>query len=142
MFKSSRRQKGRQLEKFVARSLEKIFSFAYSRADSGAGKFNKEDITLPSFIPLHLECKNHNVFSLSEWWKQTVNGCPTNKMPVLIYKLPFFEPKVYMLLDDLIYYLSGVNGNRTDFNTFITMNFEDFEKILSVTKNLYGGELK
>lgn len=136
MFVSSRRQKGRKLEKFVAEKLEKIYPFAYSRADSGAGKFHKEDITLPSYIPLHLECKNHAQLHLKDWWGQTLKGCPANKIPVLIYKLPFQDPMVYWQLDDMLGFLAR-RAVDTEFHCPVTIQFDNFCQLLVLTKSLY-----
>ena len=102
----SRKQKGRQLEKFVAQVFEKIYPFAYARMDSGSGFRHKEDVTLPDNVIWHIECKNHNAPAINSWWEQAKVGCPAWKIPVLIYKLPYQnDPTVVLYLYHLIAFM-------------------------------------
>ena len=136
MLVSSKKQKGKKLEKWVANRLRDIFPFAYSRADSGSGKMYKEDVSLPANVPLFIECKNHATLDLNRWWSQTLYGCPKSKYPVLVYRLPYQSiPNVYMKLDDLLALMSGQNLDAFGINITITWN--DFEKVLNMK---YGKE--
>lgn len=128
MLVKSKKQKGKQLEKFVAGRLGKIYKFAYSRADSGSGKYKKEDVTLPDDVPLFIECKNHAEMNFSSWWRQTLNGCPASKLPVLVYKLNYQTPKVALKLNDLLYFL--FQTKISVYNEIITLDWVDFENIL------------
>lgn len=131
MLVSSKKQKGKLLEKFVSSALEKIYPYAYSRADSGSGKFHKEDVSLPREVPLHIECKNQAELQLETWWKQTVEGCPQYKYPVLIYRLNFQKvPTVYMRFDDLLSYISNQKIEMSPFRFCISLSFNDFLKVL------------
>jgi hypothetical protein len=129
MLNSSKKQKGKRLEKFVAGELAKVFSYAYSRADSGSGKFAKEDVTLPKGIPLFIECKNQADLELMTWWRQTLEGCPASKYPVLIYRLNFQKvPTVYLRFGDLLSMMSGKKVDTFQFN--ISLSFDDFLQVL------------
>ena len=129
MLPKSKKRKGKQLEKMVAKELDKIFSYAYSRADSGSGKEHKEDVTLPPEVPLFIECKNHSKEKFSEWWGQLERGCTIGKYPVLIYKLPYKQPQVQMYLNDLIGLMT--KQKVTSFGTVkITMPFDGFVFVL------------
>lgn len=132
MLVSSKKRKGKQLEKFVANRLGKIYKFAYSRADSGSGKYKKEDVTLPDDVPFFIECKNHAELSIGSWWGQTINHCPASKIPVLVYRLNYQTPKVVLKLNDLLYFL--FESSITLYNELITLEWDAFERIL-LSKN-------
>lgn len=131
MLGKSRKQKGKDLERFVAKALLEFDKHAYARADSGSGLHRKEDVftTLPFFI----ECKNQAEPSINSWWKQTLDGCPANKLPILIYRLNYQKsPTVVTTYYDLLHFISGVNELPED-NTLkflIHFAFEDFISVI------------
>jgi len=134
MLAKSKKQKGKRLEKYVASKLSKIFRFAYSRADSGSGKYQKEDVSLPDDIPLFIECKNQAELSLKNWWNQTTFHCPHSKYPILIYKLNYQkEPTVVTNLISLIKILREVKDDMTELK--LSMSFGDF---LDLVKSAYS----
>ena len=97
MLVKSKKAKGRALEGFVAKAFRDVFGYAYARADSGSGKFQKEDVTIPHEVPLFIEVKNQAKLSLKSWWFQTTYHCPVDKLPVLVYKLNYQkEPTAVM----------------------------------------------
>lgn len=135
MLPRSAKAKGKRLENYVARELAKVDKYAYRRADSGSGRLRKEDVftTLPFFI----ECKNQDTLELNSWWKQTLNGCPTNKLPILIYKRNFErEPTVVTTFFYLLTYISGVEELPEDneLQFLISFKFNDFVKLLWTKK--------
>lgn len=129
MLPRSKKQKGKQLEKLVAKEFKKIIPYVYSRADSGSGKYHKEDITLPNEIPLFIECKNQAEPKINQWFKDILKKCPENKIPVLIYKENYQKPKVVLYLHNLIDFLSNTN-EKIDYEgvlkILIEMDFNDF----------------
>lgn len=130
----STRQKGRALQEYIANAFKKIHPYVFSRADSGSGKFHKEDVTLPDFIPLHIEAKNWAKGSFREWWFQTMNGCPASKYPVLIYRLNYEKkPTVYMRITDLILFL----GDRVDLLDELKARI-DFDDFMNLVEKKYG----
>lgn len=130
MLPKSKKAKGKQLEKYVAKKLNEIYSFAYARADSGSGKYKKEDVTLPDSAPFFIECKNQAEARVSDWWKQTVYHCPEDKIPVLIYKLNYQKnPLVVMTLGDLVRVVGGVDPSLWS-EVLVSCSFEDFLSVL------------
>lgn len=127
MLPKSAKAKGKRLEKWVCSRLKTIDPHCYSRADSGSGKFHKEDIT--TSLPLHIEIKNQATLELLTWWKQTLESCPASKYPVLIYRLNFQKmPTVYMRFSDLLSYISGNKIETFHFN--ISLSFNDFLQVV------------
>lgn len=129
----SRKQKGRQLEKFVAQAFEKIYPFAYARMDSGSGFRHKEDVTLPDNVIWHIECKNHNTPAINAWWEQAKVGCPAWKIPVLIYKLPYQnDPTVVLYLYHLIAFMGKQDISKIYPEDYtISMPFSQFTKLIA-----------
>lgn len=130
MLTKSKKRKGKDLEKFVASEMKAIFGFAYSRADSGSGKYHKEDVTLPDFVPLHIECKNQAIEKFTDWWNQTIYGCPRSKFPVLVYKLNYWkEPRVMMKYADVANFLIGQKLlNSMEFK--VILSWKDFRELI------------
>ena len=88
-------------------------------------------------IPLHIECKNQAELSLVTWWKQTLEGCPASKFPVLIYRLNYQpKPTVYMALNDFFSWLS--DQKITAFDTHISIEFDEF---MDLVKNKYVSKI-
>ncbi len=134
---TSRKQKGRQLEKFVAKAFEEIYPFAYARMDSGSGFRHKEDVTLPDNVLWHIECKNHNAPSVNSWWEQAKVGCPAWKIPVLVYRLPYQEdPTVVVFLYHLIGFMGKQDITHIDPSDYtISMAFSKFMKLVKEREN-------
>lgn len=127
MLGKSKKAKGKRLEDLVVDYLKEFDEYAYRRKDSGSGLHKKEDVTTK--LPFHIECKNQEVINIKKWWVQTCDGCPQNKYPVLIYKKNYQrEPIVYMMLSDLISYMSDVKV--TTFKIGISMVIEDFTSLI------------
>lgn len=134
MLTSSKKQKGKKLEKEVANAFKDIYAFAYSRADSGSGLHYKEDVSLPNNAPFHIECKNHATPAVNTWWQQTLEGCPENKIPVLIYRLNFQKGQTVVIrLNDLNNYIYGAYS--TLYPVLITLEFSDFIEIVREREN-------
>lgn len=126
MLPKSAREKGKRLERWIANQLKKIDKYTYRRADSGSGRLRKEDVftTLPFFI----EAKNQSKLNLTNWWKQTLEGCPKDKLPVLVYKQNYQrDPYIMMYLGDLLYYLSG---KKVDLKYKVIMFFSEWFSII------------
>ena len=129
--------KGKKFEKEIAKKLGKFFEYTYSRADSGSGKFQKEDITVPDNVPLHIECKHHAKLNINTWWNQTIDGCPDSKYPVLIYKTNYQPAKVYMKLADSIGFAGNSKQKIWMNNIMITMLFDDFLKLIEIRQDTF-----
>lgn len=104
------KQKGRELEKFVA---DKIRAFGidpkatYDGA-SGAGSREKADIITSMEVcgrNAGIECKNFKVPHVKDWWDQTKKLEKINREPILVYKLGgegMGEAKAIVYLDTLL----------------------------------------
>lgn len=136
MLPRNKKQKGKQLEKFVASELKKIFKYVFARADSGSGKWHKEDITLPDNIPLAIECKNHAEPKINEWMSELYIKTPPEKYPVLIYKTNYQKPKVVMRFGDLINFISKQN-TKYDWQLLFLITL-DFNSFINLLEYLYG----
>jgi hypothetical protein len=141
MLPRTKKQKGKQLEKYVANELKKIFKYVYSRADSGSGKLHKEDITILDDIPLFIECKNQAEPKINEWFKDILNKCPDDKYPVLIYKKNYQKPKVVMYFHNLIDFISKTGKIECDGVLKFLVEF-DFEKFINLLKTTYEPNTK
>jgi hypothetical protein len=133
MLTKSKKQKGKWLEKLVAKKFKEITPYVYSRADSGSGKFHKEDVTLPDNLPFFIECKNQAEINIKQWWKETIDGCPAGKFPILIYKQNYQrEPTVVTTFFNLLSYISRVKELPEDnsLQFLIHLNFTDFINLI------------
>lgn len=136
MLNSSKKQKGRQLEKWVAKRLEAFLDYAYPRSDSGSGVEKKEDVTIPPWVPIHIECKNHAELACQTWYNKAVFSCPKNKYCIVVYKQNYQKvPKVYIKLGDLMGLMSGQTVTIEDY--FVHISFDEFEQLLIKSLDFY-----
>jgi hypothetical protein len=80
--------KGKALENEVAKLLKKKLGARVSRDKrSGAGSHQKMDLNdYFQDTPLDIECKNHAVIKIREWWKQTISGASISRIPTLVFQ--------------------------------------------------------
>ncbi len=89
----SARQKGKDLEDYVA---DQIVEFgldpkARREGSSGAGNREKGDVQTNMMVlgqNAGIECKNWKVVAIPEWWRQTKKLEGLGREPILVYKLP------------------------------------------------------
>jgi len=118
MSKVNTRQKGKELERYVAdQIIEKgLDSRAYARGDSGGGNKEKTDVSTSMMVldqNAGIECKFAKNASVSTWWKQTKNLESLGYEPILAYKLnnePFSETKVVIYLDTFLELIKASEG--------------------------------
>lgn len=89
---SSAKQKGKLLEDYCADLLVSTGLDKRAKRDgaSGAGTREKGDISTSVEINgrnLGIECKNHAVPHVKDWWKQAQKLEDLGREPVLVYKL-------------------------------------------------------
>ena len=104
---ASARNKGKTLERQVAKDLKNIGVEAQRVPMSGALSWLKGDVVEMSSIKPHLhECKNHEQLSLGSWWEQTTSQCLNQEVPVLHFTSNY-KPIYTMLssehFDDLLF---------------------------------------
>lgn len=115
---SYQKQKGKLLEEYVSRRLkeEGLDMEAERDGASGASNRDKRDIKTKCDIngrTLGIECKNHAVPHIKDWWEQTDKLGKLGYEPVLIYKLfgePLGSSKVVVYLDTFLEILSQQKG--------------------------------
>lgn len=125
------RQKGKELEKYIAEQIiEKgLDSKAYARGDSGGGNKEKTDVSTSMMIlgqNAGIEAKNQKVAKVSEWWKQTRKLQSLGYEPVLVYSLqyePFSDAKVVIYLDTLLELIKATRGENEPLEVATKLNY-------------------
>jgi hypothetical protein len=100
---AGKRQKGKRLERDVAKHFQKhIDPYCKPQLLSGADEWNRGDIRFSKNIGLKLsiECKNQEKIKFWEWWKQTKDQATNFEKPVLIFKRNFSDTIVAMKIED------------------------------------------
>lgn len=103
-------QKGKELENYVADRIRDlgIDPKAYRSHGSGNGNREKSDIWTNMMIfgqNVGIECKNHKVLHIPEWWRQTKQLESLGREPVLVFKQfgePLTESKVVIYLETFL----------------------------------------
>lgn len=106
----SRIAKGKLLESYICEQLiEKGLDYkAYRSHGSGNGNTEKADIwTSMTLLGRNagIECKNHSVPHIKDWWEQTIKLEKLGREPILIYKLKgegLGEAKAVIWVDTLL----------------------------------------
>lgn len=81
---ASARNKGKQLERTIAKRLCQIGIDAKRVPMSGALSWLPGDVAEFDTDPKHVhECKNHEELSLNTWWEQTTRQAKDGEVPVL-----------------------------------------------------------
>ncbi len=112
-------QKGKILEKYVADQIrdKQIDLKAYPSHGSGNGNSEKGDIWTSMMVlgqNAGIECKNHKILHIPEWWKQTKKLESLGREPMLVFKQfgePLGETKVIVYLDTLLELIKN-HGNK------------------------------
>ena len=86
------KEKGKKLEEFVREEIikRKLDDRAIRDGASGASNKEKRDVATNILIgdrEIGIECKNHKVPHIKDWWLQTQKLESLGYEPVLIYKL-------------------------------------------------------
>lgn len=84
-------QKGKLLEDYVAEQIRDkgLDPKAYRAHGSGNGNTEKGDIWTSLMVlgqNIGIEVKNHKVFHIPEWWRQTRKLEKLSREPVLVFK--------------------------------------------------------
>lgn len=89
----SSKAKGKLLESYCADQirLKGLDPKAYPSHGSGSSPTEKSDIWTSMMVlgqNVGIECKNHAVIKIPEWWRQTQKLQSLGREPVLVYKIP------------------------------------------------------
>ena len=113
------KQKGNRAERAVAKIINDTLGVNCRRTPQSGGMSFKGDIIDINIDSVaheyHFEVKNRKQLWINKWWEQTVNDCPPNKIPVLIFKM---EGKFYAMtrLEDFLGNLKTIDERRQNDN--------------------------
>lgn len=118
---SYQKQKGKALEDYVCQRFKELGLDVEAERDgaSGASNRDKRDIKTKCQIngrTLGIECKNHAVPHIKDWWEQAKKLQVSNYEPILAYKLfgePLGETKIVIYLDTFLELLIKQQGELT-----------------------------
>jgi hypothetical protein len=101
----TRKAKGSRLEHYVAQRIVDILGIDAKRMPlSGALQGFKSDIY--TLLPISVECKNSETWSVHKWWKQCKTDCTNDKIPVLVMsRNRQKEPLVMLEFEDMLFIL-------------------------------------
>ncbi|MGW6120472.1 putative PDDEXK endonuclease [Nocardia sp. NPDC055165] len=79
--------KGRDLEKFIAKTLQKKLGARVSRdGKSGAGSHQKMDLVdYFQDTPFDIEAKNHKTIAIKQWMRQAKAGASLSRIPTVVF---------------------------------------------------------
>ena len=106
----SRKQKGKELENYIADQIVSKGIDKRARRDgaSGAGTREKSDIVTSAHIfgrNLGIEAKNYKTASVQDWWRQAEKLEIIGREPIVAYKLfrePYEATKVIIYLNTFL----------------------------------------
>lgn len=92
----SAKVKGASYERTIAKVFKKILgidlvrtpqSGGFAKKSTKADEFRGDITSLDDSIDfkLHIECKNHKTWKLKDWFKQSKEDCPKDKIPCVIF---------------------------------------------------------
>ncbi len=146
MTPSDKKQKGRELEKYIADQivLKGLDPKARHDGASGAGNREKADISTSLLIlgrQAGIEAKNQKTLSIPEWWRQTKKLENLGQEPVLAFKIhgdSLEDTKVIIYLDTFLEILKNQRGFiEREFTQTKTIEKERaIEQIISASKIL------
>jgi hypothetical protein len=142
-------EKGKLLEKYVAEQIESYGLGKARRAiGSGSGNREKADIDTDMMIlgvNAGIECKNHKVPHIKDWWEQTKKLETVGREPVLVYSLwqeTLGDSKAVISLDTLLRLIKASQAPKTpqNANTELTWAIKTAITALKKVFKLLGGE--
>ena len=115
------KEKGKQLEQYVCDRMKYYGIDIEAQRDgaSGASNRDKRDIQTKAMIgerTLGIECKNHAVPHIKDWWDQAEKLSVLGYEPVLVYKLKgeaLMASKVVIYLETFLKLLGQSKGEVT-----------------------------
>jgi hypothetical protein len=106
---ASKKAKGTRLEKEVAKRMNQVLKeygvSAKRMPMSGAIEGFKSDIFVN--LPVSIECKNSEKWTIPEWWDQTTSQAGLGKMPILIMSRNYCQdPLAVIRYEDLLTFMA------------------------------------
>lgn len=93
------KRKGASYERTIADKFKKRYGIELKRTPQSGGFAKKSekaddfrgDITIvdtKQVLKLHIECKNHQKWSLPQWLRQAEEDCPNDRTPIVVFHQP------------------------------------------------------
>ena len=106
---ASKKAKGTRLEKYIAERMNKVLGEYGIKARrmpmSGAIEGFKSDIFVN--LPLSIEAKNSEKWTVPEWWDQTTSQAGLGKMPILVMSRNHCnDPLAVIRFEDLLTFIA------------------------------------
>jgi hypothetical protein len=106
---ASKKQKGTRLEKEVAKRITEVLGEYGIKAKrmpmSGAIEGFKSDIFIN--LPVSIECKNSEKWTIPEWWDQASSQAGLGKMPILVMSRNYCnDPLAVIRFEDLLTFMA------------------------------------
>jgi hypothetical protein len=106
---ASKKAKGTRLEKYIAERMNKVLGEYGVRAKrmplSGAIEGFKSDIFIN--LPVSIECKNSEKWTVPEWWDQATSQASIGKMPILVMSRNYCnDPLAVIRFEDLLTFIA------------------------------------
>jgi hypothetical protein len=106
----SKKAKGTRLEKYIATRINEVLGKDYGiqarrMPMSGAIEGFKSDIYVN--LPVSIEAKNCEKWTIPEWWDQTTSQVGLGKMPILVASRNFCnDPLAIIRFEDLLTFMA------------------------------------
>lgn len=150
MSNASARQKGKDLENYVADQIVAFGIDPKARRDgaSGAGNREKGDIVTTMMVlgqNVGIECKNQKVLHIQEWWRQTMELMSLGREPVLAFKIfgePMSETKVVIALDTFLRLAKLAEGKEEAVPQYETQDDRNKKYVLERARHALAEAMK
>lgn len=137
---STSSEKGVDLEKYIAKTLQKKLGARVTRDKrSGAGSHQKMDLTdFYQDTPFDIEAKNHKTVAVKDWMRQAKAGASLSRIPTVVFQadddvlacVPFDD------LVDLAVQIRDLRAEITDLRTPLVLPIEAaVEKAVAVKQS-------
>lgn len=140
------RQKGKDLEDYVADQIVALGIDPRARRDgaSGAGNREKGDIQTSMMVlgqNVGIECKHTSTILIQEWWRQTKKMESLSREPVLVFKQTndtYEGTRVVIYLDTFLRLAKLAEGKQEVFNPSETQDDRNLRYKLDNLKRAIG----
>ena len=103
MLTSSAKDKGRNLQKYVATVLQELLNLhpddCKSTSMGAQGCDVQLSVAAQEKLPVAIECKSYAKIAVYNWWKQAVSNTKKNQYPMLVIKQNHSNPLIVIDLD-------------------------------------------
>ena len=98
----SRRQKGKNLENWLASELRRTKADENARAMPGSGSFTHFKSDIYTKLPYSFECKSQETTKVWDWYVQAQSQASNMEAPVVVFKRNYSQPMALLSASDFI----------------------------------------